>query len=95
MNKRTKIFSAWEQVPLVLTVPEAALLLNMHPNYITKLCRANVLTGFKCGKEWRINKGSVMKYLGLGTAADRYNAITAPDAPAAPTPPSAPVVGIR
>lgn len=55
----------WDEVPLIMDVPQVAVLLKLHPNTITKLCRAGQLKGRKFGKEWRITKESVMAIMGV------------------------------
>ena len=61
--KMTKHFTSWDQLPIVLDVPQVACLLCLHPNTVTRLCRAGKLTGRKIGREWRVNKSSVMDFM--------------------------------
>ena len=61
--KMTKQYTSWEQLPIILDVPQVACLLCLHPNTVTRLCRRGELTGHKIGREWRINKSSVMKFM--------------------------------
>lgn len=61
--KMTKQFTSWEQLPIILDAPQVACLLCLHPNTVTRLCRNGKLTGQKIGREWRINKSSVMQFM--------------------------------
>lgn len=61
----SKNFTNWEQLPLILDVPQVACLLRLHPNTVTKLCRKGELKGRKIGKEWRINKSSVIDFMSI------------------------------
>lgn len=61
--KMTKQFTSWNQLPIILDVPQVACLLCLHPNTVTRLCRNGKLTGQKIGREWRINKSSVMQFM--------------------------------
>lgn len=61
--KMTKQFTSWEQLPVILDIPQVACLLCLHPNTVTRLCRTGQLTGRKIGREWRVNKESVMNFM--------------------------------
>lgn len=61
--KMTKQFTSWEQLPVILDIPQVACLLCLHPNTVTRLCRTGKLTGRKIGREWRVNKESVMNFM--------------------------------
>jgi len=55
----------WNDVPLILDVTQVAVLLNLHPNTVTRLCRTGQLKSHKFGKEWRIAKEAVQEIMGL------------------------------
>jgi excisionase family DNA binding protein len=44
---------------MVMTVPEVAQLLHVHPVTIYRLLRAKKIPAFKIGGEWRFNRESI------------------------------------
>lgn len=56
----------WDDVPLVLSTTEAAVVLNVHLNTIKNMIRDGQLPATRLGKTWRIEKSNLR---GLWTAA--------------------------
>lgn len=56
----TDSYTDWNEVPLLLTVDEAAAILRVHANTVTYLIRNGQLPASKIGRAWRITRESVM-----------------------------------
>ncbi len=50
----------------VLTVEEAATYLKVSTSLVRRLVRAGTIGGFRVGREWRIEKGELMRYMREG-----------------------------
>jgi excisionase family DNA binding protein len=55
----------WADLPLVLTTAEVAETLRLHPRAIAKLLAAKRLHGIKTGRDWRISRTEVMRFMGV------------------------------
>ena len=55
----------WNQIPVVVDPPMAGLLLGMHADSITRLCRLGTIKAFRVGKAWRINRSELMRICGV------------------------------
>ena len=62
-------YTNWEEVPVVLDVPAASIILGVHNDTVQKLLRLGKLSGKKVGKDWRIPKAAIMDYLGVQSNA--------------------------
>jgi excisionase family DNA binding protein len=51
--------------PLLLTVKEVAKLLRIHRPKVYELIRGNTIEGFKLGSDWRVQRASVEKLIGV------------------------------
>lgn len=69
MPKKDRIYH-WEQVPLVLDIAYASVLLGVHPETVRRKLSSAELNGKKIGREWRILKSDIMSYLGVDCAAN-------------------------
>jgi excisionase family DNA binding protein len=49
-------------IPEVMTVPELAEYLRVHPITIYRLLHAGRLPGFRVGSEWRFNRATIEKW---------------------------------
>lgn len=47
---------SWNTVPLILTVPQAARLLQVTPGTVKKMCATGQLKAVKLGAGWRIDR---------------------------------------
>ena len=63
MNKRPPVVG-WEQVPVVVDLPYVAIILGVNPELIRRLIASGELKGFKVGREWRIAKSDLMRFVG-------------------------------
>jgi excisionase family DNA binding protein len=66
----------WSDLPLVLTTTEVAGVLRLQRQTVTRMLVAGRLAGIKAGKDWRIARVEVERFMGLpheqpstGTAA--------------------------
>lgn len=59
-------FANWDQVPLVMTINEAAEVCGVHRNTIVNMIRDGRLAATKVGREWRITKDEIRRMLGEG-----------------------------
>jgi len=51
------------QLEPMLTVEDVAKILRTNPRYVNKMLRDGVLTGYKVGREWRIDPDDFEDYL--------------------------------
>lgn len=49
-----------------ITTHEAAIILNRHPVYVTKLVRLGIIPGYKMG-QWRISKSELLAFIEAGS----------------------------
>jgi len=63
-----RLFTNWDEVPLLLTVEEAAGLLRVHRNTVKSLLRKGKLAGTKVGRSWRIRREVLMAFVAAGGA---------------------------
>ena len=57
-------FYSWKEVPVVINLAYAAVILNANPEVVRSYLSDGTLKGFKIGKEWRINKSDLMDFVG-------------------------------
>lgn len=60
-----KVIKSWDDVPLVLAVSDVSVILQKDPAWVRKQLRAGTITGKKTEKDWFVEKGQLMKYLGV------------------------------
>ena len=71
MGERNKrIISNWDQAPIIMDLPYAALLLGRSTESLKKHAQRGTLPGcFKLGNEWRVDKSVLMRHTGaVGTS---------------------------
>lgn len=56
-------YTEWGRVPLLLTIDQAAILLQCTPENLRKLCRQGKVPAMQLGSEWRISKDSIRAQL--------------------------------
>lgn len=61
--KTYRPITSWEEVPVIFDIPMAARLLGKTPENITRRCQSGEFPAFKDGKEWRITKEALLKYI--------------------------------
>lgn len=64
--RKPKYFTSWEDVPIILDIATAALILGMPYETVRKYVQNGTIPGSKVGTLWRITKKSLMEYLGEG-----------------------------
>jgi excisionase family DNA binding protein len=65
--------------PPILTVPELAEHLNVHPVTIYRLLKSGDLPGFRVGRVWRFDLHQVTEWLGSGESIQSASSATADD----------------
>lgn len=60
--------SQWSELPLVLTSDQAAVVLQINRRTLTNMLDRGTLRGVKIGKEWRVSRAEMMRFVeGNGT----------------------------
>ena len=60
--------SQWSDLPLVLTSDQAAMVLQINRRTLTNMLDRGTLRGEKSGKEWRVSRAELMRFVeGSGT----------------------------
>lgn len=55
--------SQWFDLPLVLTSDQAAVVLQINRRTLTNMLDRGVLRGVKIGKEWRVSRAEMMRFV--------------------------------
>lgn len=61
MKKRT--IHNWDELPLIMGTDLVGLMLDIHPNTVTKLCTEGILPGKKIGRFWRFEKSAIRNFI--------------------------------
>ncbi len=64
MNIRTKFVYSWDEVPVLIDVSYACIILGVTDDTVQKLLRSGKLKGFKIDRSWRIRKKDLMNFVG-------------------------------
>ena len=69
MSDRSKMYSkktytTWENVPALMTIDEAGLLLGLSIESVRRYCLTGDIPATRIGKQWRIDKEKLMKKFG-------------------------------
>ena len=65
---RQKTISNWNEVPLCVDMPWILAILSVTLQTATKLLKNGDLLGVKVGREWRVTKEELQRYLREGSA---------------------------
>lgn len=69
--------SQWSDLPLVLTSEQAAAVLQISRRTLTNMLDRGILRGVKIGKEWRVGRAEIMRFVeGSGTKTPPVAATT-------------------
>lgn len=60
---RTKYVYRWDDVPVIVDLPYAAILLGVSIECLKKWAQSGKIPAFKIGKLWRINKSDLMDFI--------------------------------
>lgn len=60
---RYRQYTNWEEVPLILTLPEAAVLLQETPENLKAKALRKQFPAYKQGKLWRVTKNALQEYI--------------------------------
>lgn len=55
--------SQWSDLPLVLTSNQAAIVLQINRRTLTNMLDRGALRGVKIGKEWRVSRAELMRFV--------------------------------
>lgn len=59
-----KMYSTWDEVPVLISLEQAAILLGIGIDAVRKHCVNNELPATKIGKTWHIDKQRLMEQFG-------------------------------
>ena len=62
-ERRPKIITSWEQIPLVMDLPLACIILGKSYDRMLKMSQQGKFPAFKCGVEWRVLKDDLIAYI--------------------------------
>lgn len=65
-TKKPRYFTSWEDVPIILDIATAALILGMPYDSVRKHIRDGTIPASKIGKLWRITKEALKAFLEAG-----------------------------
>lgn len=65
-----KFIYDWNDVPVVIDIPYASVILGVNPETVARKLRNGTLKGTKVGTSWRLTKYDLMCYLGLNPKDD-------------------------
>lgn len=61
---KKKTYLSWNEVPALLTLEEAGLLLGLSVESVRRYCVTKDLPAIQIGKQWRIDKQKLMEKFG-------------------------------
>lgn len=61
---RQKAYLSWDEVPCLISLEQAAVLLGVGIDAVRKHCASNELPAVKIGKTWHIDKRRLMEQFG-------------------------------
>jgi excisionase family DNA binding protein len=61
---RQKSYLTWDEVPALLDLEQASILLGLSIDSVRRYCVTNDLPAVQVGKQWRIDKQKLMKKFG-------------------------------
>jgi excisionase family DNA binding protein len=56
MQRMPKYYCDWSRLPLMLTINQAAVLIQITPEHLRTLCRKGIVPAMQLGQEWRIDR---------------------------------------
>jgi len=59
-----KVFKSWNELPLVLDLATAAIVLGLNYENAAKLAQQGKLPAFKVGRLWKMSKAALREYVG-------------------------------
>lgn len=62
-DRRPKIITSWDQIPLVMDLPLACVILGKSYDRMLKMSQQGKFPAFKCGTEWRVLKDDLIGYI--------------------------------
>ena len=61
-NKKT--YLSWNEVPVLMTLEEAAILLGLNVESVRRYCVTKDIPAIQIGKQWRVDKQKLMEKFG-------------------------------
>lgn len=71
MYRQPNHYYDWNRVPLMLTIDQAAVLIQITPEHLRTLCRKGIVPAMQLGQEWRISRDVVRERLNGRQAAQK------------------------
>lgn len=62
-TKQKRRYFDWNNIPVLLTLQEASVLLQVTPECLRKQCIAGTLPAIRIGKSWRVDRDALMNRL--------------------------------
>jgi excisionase family DNA binding protein len=66
MYRQPRHYYDWSRVPLILDVAQAAILLQITPEHLARMCKAGTIPAAQFGKGWRIERDVIRAKLAAG-----------------------------
>ena len=63
-NGFNRQYSSWSEVPAIMTIEDAALLLGLHIESVRRYCVLQDIPAVQIGTQWRIDKQKLMEKFG-------------------------------
>lgn len=60
----SKTYCTWNDVPVLLDLEQASILLGLHIESVRRYCVTKDLPAIQIGKQWRIDKQKLMQQFG-------------------------------
>lgn len=62
-NNKCSLITSWEQVPIIMDLPFVGKILGKTYDNLVKRSREGAFPAFKDGKEWRVTKDDLIRYI--------------------------------
>lgn len=61
-RKQIIIYKEWDDLPLIMGLPEVSILTGLGVDRIRQLCAAGEIPAFRVGKKWKVDKNDLRKW---------------------------------
>lgn len=58
-----RYYTDWNRVPLLLDTSQAAVLLQITPEHLSRLCKKGAVPAMRIGKGWRIGRETIRQMI--------------------------------
>ena len=59
MNRPRTTYTNWNALPLILTTTQAALLLQITPEHLSRMCARGTIPAMRLEQQWRISRDMI------------------------------------